>query len=226
MSNQEALISKVKTSFLDQPFQLESFECESWEIPLTEMLGTKGKVITFESQFNPNYPLDIHLAKEIDLLTNLKLGDCYYGAGSCPVFPFICEYPNGSNLLTGANVLAALKSRNFRSKYIESLDATAIPYPGYNPGTDKDNDEIHTDFAEQYIFGQGEDEDEYTEAHNRLKKYVVNQRMWYVLLHTTPEQYREYWFSRYVILFAVGRSPHGNRLLGVITHQVCHNLCD
>jgi hypothetical protein len=27
-------------------------------------------------------------------------------------------------------------------------------------------------------------------------------------------------------IFAVGRSPHGKRLLGVVSHQVCHNLCD
>jgi hypothetical protein len=36
----------------------------------------------------------------------------------------------------------------------------------------------------------------------------------------------EVWFSRYVILFAVGLSPNGERVLGVVTHQVCHNLCD
>ena len=30
----------------------------------------------------------------------------------------------------------------------------------------------------------------------------------------------------WVILFAVGRSPHGPRLVGVVSHQLCHNLCD
>jgi hypothetical protein len=224
MSNQEVLITQVKASFLAQPFQPELFECELSEIPFTEMLGSRGNIITFESQFGSDYPLDVHLAEEIDFLTNLKLGECSYGAGFCPVFPFICEYPNGGKPLTGANVLVALKPSNFRTKYIKNFDATTIPYPGYNPGVD--NDEIHTDFAEQYIFGHGEDEDESTEAHSVIKQFVVDQKVWYTLLHTTREQYTKWQFSRYVILFAVGRSPYGNRLLGVVTHQVCHNLCD
>ena len=73
MSNEEALITQVKASFLDQPFRLESFECEPWEVPFTESLGARGKFITFQSQFGSNYPLDIHLAEEIDLLTKLEL---------------------------------------------------------------------------------------------------------------------------------------------------------
>lgn len=224
MSNEEALITQVKASFLDQPFQIEFFECEPWEIPFTELLGARGKIITFQSQFGSNYPLNIHLAEEINLLTKLDLSECYYGARACPVFPFICEYPNGAEPLTGTNVLAALKPQNFRSEHIKNLNATAIPFPGYHPGTD--NDEIHTNFSEQHIFKYEDSRDEFTGTHGVIKQSVVDGKMWYVLLHTTPEQYEEYWFSQYVILFAVGRSLQGNRLLGVVTHQVCHNLCD
>lgn len=224
MSNEEALITQVKALFLDQPFQLESFECEPWEIPFTESLGARGKVITFQSQFGSNYPLDIHLAEEIDLLTKLELSDCYYGAAACPVFPFICEYLSGNEPLTGTTVLTALKPQNFRSEHIKNLDAAVIPFPGYHPGTD--NDEIHTDFPKQNIFEYEDNGDELAGTHGAIKRFVVDGRIWYVLLHTTPEQYEEYWFSRYVILFAVGLSPQGNRLLGVVTHQVCHNLCD
>jgi hypothetical protein len=50
--------------------------------------------------------------------------------------------------------------------------------------------------------------------------------MWYVLMHITPEEYGGSFFSSYVVLFAVGHSLTGNRLIGVVTHQVCHNLCD
>ncbi|MCY7323706.1 MAG: hypothetical protein LH660_18365 [Phormidesmis sp. CAN_BIN36] len=94
---------------------------------------------------------------------------------------------------------------------------TSIPFPGYHPGTD--NDEIHTDFAEQHIFEHEDGKDEFTGVHGALKRFVADGQMWYVLLHTTPVQYERCWFSEYVILFAVGRSTWGNRLLGVITHQ-------
>src|SRR5262249_44465270 len=108
---------------------------------------------------------------------------------------------------------------------------------GYNPGDGHgtDNDEIHNDFAGQYIFQketEGSEEDvvdEFSGTHGLLKQYVVDRKLWYVLLHTKPRRYEEYpdiQVSHYAILFAVGQSPNGDRLVGVVTHQVCHNLCD
>ncbi len=101
---------------------------------------------------------------DLRFLSELELTQCEYGAATCPVHPFICELGTERETLTGADVLAALKPRNFRSEHITDLNETEIPYPGYNPGTD--NDEIHNDFSGQYIFKKGNDEDD----ENRKKK--------------------------------------------------------
>ena len=199
------------------------------KLPFTEPIGSRGGVITFESAFRAEKAWDTGLMHELGFLCQLELGECAYGAATCPVYPFICEWKTGSRKATGAQVLAALKPRNFRSRYIPTLETTRIAFPGYNPGGE--NDEIHNDFSEQFIFPKGDEdsEEEVTEfsgAHGLLKRSVVDGQLWYVLLHTPPEQVEESWFSSSVILFAVGRSKNGNRLIGVVTHQVCHNLCD
>lgn len=65
--------------------------------------------------------------------------------------------------------------------------------------------------------------------HGTLKRYVAGEHLWYVLLHMAPvtfEDLGDAQVSRYVALFAVGQSPHAGRLIGVVTHQACHNLCD
>ena len=170
---------------------------------------------------------------DLRFLTRLELGECEYGAASCPIHPFICELKSKGRPLTGEAVLAALQPQNFQSSYIQNLDVTYIPYPGYHPGHGRgiQNDEIHNDFAGQYIF-QNKDEDtdeevdELSDTHGVLKQNVIDGKLWYVLLHTTPIKMDEYQTSRYVVLFAVGQSPNGERLLGVVSHQVCHNLCD
>ena len=214
----------MKLPFLDLEFQVQSFGCETWEFPCKEPLGLKGQFVVFQSQFGNNFKPDIFLAQEIEFLSNLNLGECYYGAGSFPIFPFICELPIAQESLSGIDILKALKPNNFRSKHIQNLEAITIPYLGYHPHTE--NDEIHNDFTGQYIFGREDNEDEFMGTHGELKRFVVKKQLWYTLFHTTPERNGHYSFSRYVLLFAVGRSPYSNRLVGVVTHQVCHNLCD
>lgn len=212
-------------------------ECQPDELPFAEPIGTRGAVITTESAFRDEDSLKPGLMQDLRFLTELKLDECNYGAATCPVHPFICELRKNRSKLTGKDVLISLKVTNFQSRHIPSLDVTRIPYPGYNPGngTGTDNDEIHNDFDGQYIFAKRNEDlgvesdveiDEYSGTHGQLRRYVANEQLWYVLLHTTPEQVEEFQFSRYAILLAVGESPSGNRLLGVITHQVCHNLCD
>jgi len=156
------------------------------------------------------------------------------GAASCPVHPFVCELKTDRPKLTGADVLAALNVRAFRSEHIADLEVTYIPYPGYHPGTD--NDELHNDVASQCLFqrpGDDEEEEDWPEAktsrdsHEALKQYLGGERLWYVLLHPgLPGASTDDRKNSCVVLFAVGRSPHGKRLLGVVSHQVCHNLCD
>jgi hypothetical protein len=84
---------------------------------------------------------------------------------------------------------------------------------------DTANDEIHIDFAEQYMFSH-EAEDVEDISTRGLKSYVSDGRLWYVLLHVGEKP------GAMVALLAVGRSPHGNRLVGAITSQMCHSLCD
>jgi len=209
------------------------FDCEPSQLPFTEPIGLRGRIMTFQSNFRSDRSWEANLTKDLRLLSELELGECAYGAACIPLHPFVCELQPKQWALTGADVLRALKARDFRSHYIQDLHATRIPYPGYNPGngTGVDNDEIHNDFSGQYVFqkndGESEEEvDEFSGVHGLLKRSVVDGQMWYVLLHITPEQVEEFLFSTYVILFGVGRSLTGDRLLGVVTHQVCHNLCD
>ena len=231
-----AFINTLACSF--QPFLFfnntgNPHECRPEELPFAERIGTRGAVVTFESDFRDGRTLDQDLMRDLRFLSNLELGQCAYGAATCPIHPFVCELKTDPRSLTGSDVLAAIRPRDFRSRHIQNLAATHIPYPGYHPGdgSGTNNDEIHNDFTSQYIFqkqdeDQEEEVDEFHGTHGELKRFVADGRLWYVLLHTMPEQLEEFQFSRYAILFAIGRSLNGERLLGVVTHQICHNLCD
>ena len=208
-------------------------ECRPEELPFAEPIGSRGKVITLESSFRDEKAWSPAVMNDLRFLSELELTECEYGAATCPVHPFLCELNPPSRPLTGADVLASLKARNFHSKHIPTLNATTIEYPGYNPGdgTRVENDEIHNDFAGQHIFAReksdtGEPLEESAGIHGELQQSVANGQLWYVLLHTTPQKSDEFLFSNYVVLLAVGQSKRGDRLIGVITHQVCHNLCD
>jgi uncharacterized protein (TIGR02996 family) len=207
---------------------------EADELPFREQIGLRGSIVTFESAFRGDRVLEPGLTSDLRFLLELRLWECEYGAARCPTHPFICEQPIDRSTLTGTDVLRALKAREFRSQHIRPLDARTIPYPGYHPGTA--NDEIHTDPSGQCIFPNPADMEPEEETdganaraatHEALRGYVKRGQLWYVLLHSwigpaSDEMDRHGW----VVLFAVGQSPHGNRLLGVVTHQVCHNFCD
>jgi uncharacterized protein (TIGR02996 family) len=207
------------------------------ELPFREPIGTRGAVVTFQSAFWGDAAWQPGLEEDLRFLCGLRLTECEYGAASCPVHPFLCELGAGRGPLTGTKVLRALKASDFRSQHIRSLDARTIPYPGYHPGTD--NDEIHNDPNEQCLFPRPEDVPEAGDedagdgpagrqaVHEALSSSVVGGQVWYVLLHSrTGPAAEEFGRGSWVVLFAVGHSHRGNRLLGVVSHQVCHNLCD
>lgn len=205
---------------LGAPFRRRSFfDCSPEDLPFTEPIGTRGWLVTFAFQLRGAEAEDLGLHRDIEALAGLELGQCYSGATDAPVLPFVCELRAGPGPLTGADVLAGLNARDFRSVHIPTLHATSISYPGYHPYSE--NDEIHTDFTKQYLF-DNDSAGEFDGAHGALKRYVEGGQLWYVLLHPT----RHEGLGGFVFLFAVGRSPHGRRLVGVVTHQVCHNLCD
>ncbi|MCP4251541.1 MAG: hypothetical protein GY778_31270 [bacterium] len=195
-----------------------TFDTDPNDWPLTEPIVRRGAVATFLSQ------IDGDGGDDPEFLATLSLGECWYGAASCRVFPFVCELPDAANPPTARDIVRAVKAKHFRSQHIASLDTTYIPFPGYHPGTE--NDEVHNDFQEQHVFCSEDGIGEFDGAHGALKHYVVDGRLWYVLLHTTPKPHGEFMFSEYVILFVLGKSPRAARCVGVVTHQVCHNLCD
>ena len=209
---------------LGRPFRMgqnnsEHFDIEPADLPFSEPIGKRGRVFTFRSQFTMPQSWQPGLLEDLRLIMELEWGEIAYGAADMPVNPFICELDDEGSPLTGAVVLEALKARQFKSEHIRNLAATSIPFPGYHPHTD--NDEIHNDFSAQHIF-ENEQVDEFSNIHGALKQYVSEGQLWYVLLHPTKHD----GFASYVVLFSVGRSPHGKRLVGAITHQMCHNLCD
>jgi len=167
---------------------------------------------------------DADWTDDADFLAALDLDDCYYGAASHPVYPFVCELVDAAIPPTGSDILKAVQAKHFQSEHIASLDATYIPFPGYHPHTE--NDEIHNDFGEQNVFANEDGVGEFDGAHGALKRYVVDGRLWYVLLHIAPTMLEDFKFRQFVILFVLGKSPHASRCVGVVTHQVCHNLCD
>jgi hypothetical protein len=195
------------------------FDCAPEDLPFTEPIGMRGWLVTFASHFHGAESIDLWLHRDLEALSKLELSSCWYGATDAPVLPFMCELRATHRPLTGADVLEGLNVRDFRSEHIPSLRATRIAYPGYHPYTD--NDEIHNDFSEQRIF-ERKSASEQDGAHGELKSYVEGGLLWYVLLHPT----RHEGVCDFAFLFAVGCSPHGARLMGVVTHQVCHNLCD
>jgi uncharacterized protein (TIGR02996 family) len=202
---------------LAQPFEPLAFQEGEPGHPFTEPVGRRGAVVTFVSQYRTSDEWNDGLLGDLAFLSSVEWGECHYGPASLAVRGFVCDLPVSHHSLTGREVLRAIKAADFRSQHITNLDATTIPFPGYNPLTD--NDEIHTDFAEQYLFDHELVGAEDTGSHGLLKSYVAG-RLWYALLHIAK---RPCWV---VVLLAVGRSPQGNRLVGAITSQRCHNLCD
>ncbi len=207
-----------------------TFDMESDAYPLNEKIVLRSGVAVFESHL-PSIPTS---SPDCGFLSNIVFGNCFYGASDFPIYPFICAQKRPlTNLPNAAEVLAALHIANFQSEHITSLDSTQIAYPGYHPNTK--NDEIHTDPDKQNMFCRTEDQDADDEgdsdsvsqnSHAALCSYVLNNHLFYILIHDKPKPYDEFMFSDLVLLFALGVSPATGNLVGAVTCQVCHNLCD
>lgn len=208
----------------DEHFTRLTFDIDPDDWPLLEPIVLQDGIATFADQLASLQNPEAGLARDAEFLRALALEETYYGGRSSRIYPFVCVLPTAQNPPTARDILTAVQARHFRSQHIASLDETTIPFPGYHPYTE--NDEIHTDFAEQGIFSHEEGVSESSGAHGALKDYVADQRLWYVLLHATPRPFEGRLYSEYVVLFALGKSPTGNRCVGVVTHQLCHNYCD
>lgn len=192
------------------------------QLPFRDPIGTRGAVVTFESAFRSEECWDSPLMADLRFLRELRLGDCAYGAASCPLHPFVCELGIGDRPLTGVDVVEALKVREFRSEAELPLTATRISNPEgtYHEGSD----DLHTGPNGAPLFPDLSDH-EYSPssgeiaAHDSLRRYVRDQTLWYGRLydHNQPSDWRDW--CGWVVLFAVGASACGRRLLGVLSHQ-------
>jgi uncharacterized protein (TIGR02996 family) len=203
---------------LAQPFAAITFQEGTPGHPFTETVGRCGRVAMLESKYRAADIGDGGLLADLAFLISIEWGECCYGATDCPMYGFLCEESIDHGPLTARGVLTAIKAADFQSEHIAMLDASEIPYQGYHPYTI--NDEIHTDFRGQKMFERKKRGAGNAGNHGLLRRYVVGKRVWYALLHIGSRP------CDMVTLLAVGRSPHGNRLVGAITSQMCHNLCD
>jgi uncharacterized protein (TIGR02996 family) len=205
---------------LAQPFVPFKLNWQEPDHPFTETVGHRGNLVVFESQYRTADTWNGGLLADARFVAAGEWLECAYGAADFSMYGFVCDLLTEGDPLTARDVLTAIKAANFRCEHVANLNVTEMAFPGYRPGTA--NDEIHTEFAEQHMFmnnareGVVDVEDNNTHG---LKSYVRG-RLWYVLLHIGEKP------CPMVALLAVGRSPHGNRLVGTITRQMCHNLCD
>lgn len=158
------------------------------------------------------------LSGELDekIVSEIAVGECFYGSTTSYLKPYIREIPTSlSNIwpLTAKHVLQAMGLEKWASIHIKDLNKTFLKYPGYHPHTI--NDEIHTEVEHNYIVPRSGD----SENFKALKQYVRDGIVWFVLYHTDE-------VKREVHLYAVGRSPFTNCLVGTHATQLCHNLCD
>ena len=181
---------------------------------------------------------------------------CAYGACDCEIMKFICSPVDGPHriLPTGEVILKDLKAIMYKHDDNPNLAKTNLPYLGYkddlNDEVHTDSSKQHIFQTEEDELEEKEDDATMEEsssqgkrvsgvtAHRVLKEYVLNSHLYYVLLHTQrfteviPEQEvglpEEFTVTlcNMVLLFAVGVSPHSGNLIGVVTLQACHNLCD
>ncbi|RYZ89255.1 MAG: hypothetical protein EOP06_09600 [Proteobacteria bacterium] len=209
-----------------------TFGIEPDAYPLNEQIILRSGVAVFESQTS-TIPAS---SRDCGFLTSIVFGNCFLGASDFPIYPFVCA-PNRSltGLATAAVVLSELRITNFQTEHINDFDSTQIPYPGYHPGTE--NDEIHTDRGKQYMFAPemsdhldtdftGKNADLSRVSHSALRSYVLSHHLFYILIHDKPKPYEDFMFSQLVLLFALGVSPATGNLVGAVSSQVCHNLCD
>jgi uncharacterized protein (TIGR02996 family) len=212
MEELRAAIDPVWVALLDtlgvpsEPAKLW-FECFGpIDPPLTEPLvtrrvwGRQGRLAglaTLASQFRLAGPPDAGLAADLRLLAELihmDLGVCYYGPNDFTIYPFLAELPPGGGDPGPADILAGLKARDFRGAGSGELD----------------EDYVTDDRREQNFF-RHEEGGVLQGPHALLSRYVAPGRLWYVLLHTRHQEY-----AKHAIHFAVGPSPRGRRMVGVV----------
>ena len=220
---------------------------------MKDLLSIDGILTLQNSILAIGKPDENDLKEAARLIPQLEPFEIAYGAQNTYVFPFLCKQENASDGTTAQDVLNFLKVKSFKSEHITHLDQEFLEFPGYHPSTL--NDEIHNDFSEQNIF-DAQDENQRPVPpeegiHGSLMKNVLDQKLWHILLHpwekATASDIQAYnkregleytiilgndqlgYFKRTygnVLLLTVGFTQDKKCMIGYISHQLCHNLCD
>jgi hypothetical protein len=218
---------------MSQPASILDFDTPVEDYLLDEPLMFDGLIASFAS----NQVRSSQEHEDIELLRSIPFPEAWYGGITPPLHRLIVT-PNEplQSLPTASTVLRLLRASCFCSEHIPNLEIAKLEFPGYHPTTK--NDEVHTDPEEQHIFAvdskigrnHGSEHmkrhDASRNAHTALADLVLSRHLYYVLVHTRRHDFDGFLGCNYVLLFAVGVSPRSGSLIGVVTHQVCHNLCD
>jgi uncharacterized protein (TIGR02996 family) len=180
---------------------------EPWEYqvgdPFTEPIGHRGRVTVFGSQYCTPDAWSEGLLADLGVLGNVSWGECYYGQDDVPIDSFLCDLPGSESALGEARILRAIKA----------TVGSGPPPGGAVP-------RVSTRLGDQFLFSHEDDEDNPTPtaAYTRLKDYVAGSRLWVVRL---PHRERPTGMDNHstTTCLVVGRSPHGNRLLGAFASR-------
>lgn len=94
---------------LAQPFAPITFQEGVPGHPFAEPVGTRGRVVVFESQYRRANDWNEGLLADLTFLASVEWGECYYGAMDCSVYGFVCDLPTERDRLADADVLRAIK---------------------------------------------------------------------------------------------------------------------
>jgi hypothetical protein len=158
--------------------------------PFADQVGRHGQVNVFASQYRKADELTDGILADLEFLTSVEWGRSYYrGLDGGELRGFVCDLRTNGAPLTDSDIRTALGS----------------PMRG----------RLTQKHREQDLF---EKKTENAGVHGLLKRYVASRQMWYFETKLDRPVSANFFVAHHVAL-AVGRSPHGNRLVGVLTYQ-------
>jgi hypothetical protein len=162
-----------------------------------EQAGTHGSIWHFASQYQDPNAWSGTLIADVTFLDGTFSPDFYSENGGLPGGGFLCDLPENTEPFTRNSILAALKlSEEYYS------DGYEVPERCW----------IHQIYEAQSMMYH--EEGEMVGDHGKLKRYVANEELWY--LNLVLEEIQDTEGEYLAAVLTLGRSPHGNRLVGAI----------
>jgi uncharacterized protein (TIGR02996 family) len=183
---------------LAHPFEPITFQEGEPGHPFAEAVGSRGHVITFESQYRGADDWNEGLLADLALLSRFEWPDDGDDTGRDFAHSFLCELSPDHDLEPVSAIRRAIKA---------SLGL--------------DHDRFRPAYGPLEVENQGADT--MTGWEQQLSDHVIDGRL-YRVSRQLPESSLGDW-DRLVVI-TVGRSAHGNRLVGAITSHLRHDLDD